>query len=115
MATVWTPTPGSTTQYVAPSSSSTEDCEDEQQVISVNVPPSIVLTNQTNAIPPIAYHFTQSVPASVWTIEHNLNFYPNVTVVDSAGTNVEGELHYIDSNNLTVTFTSAFSGSAYLS
>jgi hypothetical protein len=48
-------------------------------------------------------------------INHNLGFKPNVTVVDSAGNIVEGEITYTNSNSLTVSFQSAFSGYAYIS
>jgi hypothetical protein len=115
--TVWTPT-GTTAQNVFTyqcSGTGTCTCGSCQQAISIIEPPAIVLTNQTNAIPPISYHFNQLTSSNTWIIAHGLNFYPNVTVVDSAGTIVEGEIHYTDSNNLTLTFTSAFSGSAYLS
>ena len=64
---------------------------------------------------PIAYAHTQGVSNSLWIIQHNLNFYPNVTVVDSAGTIVEGEIEYTDLNNIRLTFTDSFSGKAYLS
>jgi hypothetical protein len=40
---------------------------------------------------------------------------PNVTVQDSAGNIVEGEIAYTNTNSLTVSFASAFSGKAYLS
>jgi len=63
----------------------------------------------------ISYTYTQSIPSDTWVVTHNLNFKPNVTVQDSAGTIVEGEITYTDSNNLTLTFNSAFSGHAYLS
>lgn len=62
-----------------------------------------------------AYTHEQITPAALWTITHGLGFYPNVTVVDSAGSGVEGEVVYLDMNSLTVTFTSAFGGFAYLS
>lgn len=65
--------------------------------------------------PSIAYHYVKNSPSSVWVISHNLNFYPNVTAVDSGGNIVEGEISYTDTNNLTLTFTAAFSGNAYLS
>lgn len=65
--------------------------------------------------PAIAYHYVKNTPSLSWVIAHNLNFYPNVTVVDSGGTTVEGDISYTDTNNLTITFTSAFSGNAYLS
>jgi len=65
--------------------------------------------------PAVAFSHTQQVPSASWTISHNLNFNPNVTVVDSAGTNVEGEVRYTNPNQLVVVFSSAFTGYAYLS
>ena len=61
------------------------------------------------------YTFTQQIPASVWTIAHNLGFRPNIRVVDSSGAEVIGESFDIDANNMTVTFSGAFAGLAYLS
>lgn len=61
-----------------------------------------------------AYIHTQSVPTTTWTITHGLGKYPAVTVVDSANTEVIGDIQYIDTQSLTVTFSSAFSGKAYL-
>jgi len=60
------------------------------------------------------YRHNQNLPSTVWTIEHNLNKYPSVTVIDSAGSQHEGEIDYIDQNNLTITFSAAFSGFADL-
>jgi hypothetical protein len=37
-----------------------------------------------------------------------------VTVKDSAGSTVIGEVEYVDLNNITITFSGAFSGEAYL-
>lgn len=65
--------------------------------------------------PAVAYHHTQSIASATWTINHNLGWYPNLTVQDSSGSVVEGEIAYTNSNTLTVTFTGAFSGDAYLS
>ena len=61
------------------------------------------------------YVHDQGVPSTVWNVSHSLGGYPNVTVVDSAGTRVEGEIIYVDANNITLTFSAAFSGKAYLS
>ncbi len=66
------------------------------------------------ARPGNTFVFTQLSPQTVWSITHNLNSYPSVTVVDSAGTVVEGDPQYLSANALTVTFSSAFSGAAYL-
>ena len=63
----------------------------------------------------MSYTHIQSFPSATWTIQHKLNRYPNVSVVDSAGSEVEGEVSYIDNNTIYVCFNGAFSGSAYLS
>ena len=60
------------------------------------------------------YPFPFPQPKSVWTISHNLDRYPSVTIVDSAGDKVEGDVTYLDQNTISVTFSSPFSGTAYL-
>ena len=60
------------------------------------------------------YTHTQSVVADTWNITHNLNKYPSVSVVDSAGNQVEGDIEYVDANNVILSFCGAFSGKAYL-
>ena len=55
------------------------------------------------------------VPASAtWSITHNLNKFPSVAIVDTGNNVVIGEIHYIDENNLTISFSSEFSGKAFL-
>lgn len=61
------------------------------------------------------YVHTQSTPASVWVIPHNLVGFPNITVIDSSGNQHEPEVTYDSNLQVTLTFTSAFSGVAYLS
>lgn len=58
--------------------------------------------------------FTQSVPATSWTIVHDLGKNPAVAVVDSAGAWVVGDVTYIDINTLRIDFVGGFSGQAYL-
>ena len=58
--------------------------------------------------------FTQVAPATVWNIQHNLNNFPSITVIDNAATVVSGEYTYIDNNNVTLTFSAGFAGKAYL-
>lgn len=60
------------------------------------------------------FRFNKSQANSVWNINHGLNKYPSVTVVDTAGTQGFGTVSYIDSNNVTVSFSAAFAGTAYL-
>ena len=60
------------------------------------------------------YIYEHPAVSDTWTITHNLDKYPSVTVVDSAGTVVIGDVQYTDENTLVVTFAAAFSGTAYL-
>ena len=57
--------------------------------------------------------YVQATSSNIWEITHNLDKYPAVTVVDSGGSVVVGEIVYIDKNNIRITFASAFSGKAY--
>lgn len=58
--------------------------------------------------------FTQSVASATWEIQHDMNKYPAVTVVDTGGNVVVGEVVYNDQDKITITFSAAFSGKAYL-
>lgn len=58
--------------------------------------------------------FDMAIASDLWTIEHNLDKYPSVSVVDSGGNIVCGIVHYIDKNSLTIEFNGAFTGKAYL-
>ena len=58
--------------------------------------------------------FTQGVPATVWNISHNLGKFPSVAVTNNNDIVTNGEITYIDNNNLTCTFSAGFAGTAYL-
>ena len=60
------------------------------------------------------YIHNQTSASAAWTIYHNLNRYPSVTVVDSAGSVVIGDVAYLSENIIVLTFQGAFSGIAYL-
>ena len=60
------------------------------------------------------YIHEQGTADSVWTITHNLNCYPAVTVIDSSNDVVVGEVRYISANQVELTFAGAFKGKAYL-
>lgn len=65
---------------------------------------------------PQAYTHDQQVPATTWTIDHNLGFRPGgVLVIDTLGEVVLGEITHPDANQTVLVFTAAFSGHAYLS
>ena len=58
--------------------------------------------------------FEQVVPAATWVVTHNLNKFPSVSVVDTANTSGFGAVEYNSANQLTITFSGAFAGKAYL-
>lgn len=60
------------------------------------------------------YIHDQFTPSTTWTIFHTLNKRPSVTIVDTAGTEMEGAIKYYNDNNLVITFNFPFSGYAYL-
>ena len=63
----------------------------------------------------LGYVHIQEVASATWNITHGLGFTPNITVVDTAGTVVEGSYNYPNSNTVVLSFIGAFSGRAYLS
>jgi hypothetical protein len=61
-----------------------------------------------------SFEYTTPAASSSWVITHNLNRYPSVTCVDSAGTVFYGSVTYIDINTLKIDFLYETDGSAYL-
>lgn len=58
--------------------------------------------------------YEQNFPSATWEIAHNLNKKPSVTVVDSANTEVEGQIIINDGTIVLITFNAPFSGTAIL-
>lgn len=59
------------------------------------------------------YHHPQDEAASVWRVEHGLGKFPNVRVLDSNKELCYGDVQYINTSVLTITFGAPFSGDAY--
>lgn len=62
----------------------------------------------------IKYTFEMGVPSATWEIQHNLNDFPSVTVVDSAGTIFDCRVTYINENKCVVEMNIPITGKAYL-
>lgn len=58
--------------------------------------------------------YTQSVASATWTVNHNMGKRPSVSIVDSSGDEVIAEVNHVSTNQLVITFSTAFSGVAYL-
>lgn len=60
------------------------------------------------------YVHVQNTPLAHWTVVHNLGKYPAITVVDSGGTEVVGQVNFVSTAILTIDFSGAFSGKAFI-
>ena len=67
-----------------------------------------------NIVQDKTFIFEQGVASSVWVIHHNLDKYPSVSVVDSAGNEIIAEVTYDDTNTCTVVMAGEQKGKAYL-
>lgn len=63
----------------------------------------------------VAYTHNQTAASATWNVTHNLHFKPNVTVFDSSGGMVEGNIVHSNDNSLTISFSAEISGTATLS
>lgn len=62
----------------------------------------------------LSFTYVQGVASTTWNIQHNLGKFPSITVIDTANTVVTGEYTYDNINNVTLTFSAGFAGTAYL-
>ena len=60
------------------------------------------------------FEFVQELPATEWVIEHNLEKYPSVSVVDPNKNIIYGDVTYLTTSLLKINFTALTSGIAYL-
>lgn len=91
--------------------------QDEANVVIVeqDAPNNVVIrsTSVSNSTTRRYVH-TQGIASTEWVITHNLGGYPSVTIVDTSKTHVFGEVQYDSTTQVTVSFSAAFSGYAYL-
>lgn len=63
-----------------------------------------------------SYRYVQVTADTTWNVTHPLDFRPNITAVDSAGTEIlPGDVKYIGTDTVQLIFSSAVGGEAYLS
>ena len=80
----------------------------ESELASFTLEQTVI--NNQNAV----YVHTQASAASVWTVTHNLGYFPNVRVVID-GSNVTADIDDVNDNQLLINHDAARSGVAYLS
>lgn len=84
----------------------------EQQPVSITLQEGI--TGPAGPSGDSHFVFKQEAPSVKWTILHKLGKNPSVTVQDSANSEVEGDIEYVSLEEVKLTFSAAFSGTAYL-
>jgi hypothetical protein len=62
-----------------------------------------------------SYDHTQSVAATVWTVNHNLGFYADVAVFTTGGLEIEAEVLHMSVNQTQITMLTAMTGFARFS
>ena len=80
---------------------------DNSDDINISVSDDVLITDKN-------YFHNQTTSSDTWVIVHNLNKYPAVSIIDSAGDEVVGEITYNNLNQVTIKFAGAFKGSATL-
>jgi len=60
------------------------------------------------------FNFTQAAPATVWTINHNLGYYPSVELFSVGGLEIDADVQHMSLNQTIVTFLIPTAGSARL-
>jgi hypothetical protein len=83
-------------------------------VISENVFYDFAVFTLSSGLADKTFEYQQVTPSTTWNIAHNLGKFPSITVIDTGDTVVTGQYTYIDNNNVTLTFSAAFAGKAYL-
>ena len=62
----------------------------------------------------VTYTHNQASASETWTINHGLHRKPSVTIVDTSDIVVSANIVYNSETQLTITFSDATAGKAYL-
>lgn len=78
-------------------------------------PKQIVLSATLGGVSdPVYYEFMQAAPASQWTINHNLGFFPQTQVFSAGGVKLEADILNVSPNQTIVSHKSPIAGYARL-
>lgn len=84
------------------------------RALTINGVTKNLVADRTWVLPDLNYVHNQSVANATWVVLHNLNKFVSVSIVDTANDEVEGSVYYDSVNQVTLTFSAAFSGKAYI-
>jgi hypothetical protein len=85
-----------------------------QVIVDQDAPNQVIVRASAGAGNTRRHEHTQGIASANWTINHTLGGQPSVKIVDSADTHVVGEVQYTSTTQVVVSFTTPFSGKAYL-
>lgn len=91
----------------------TQDIETQQDLNKVLARILKYILN-TQSIGDKNYIHTQFRPDTIWTVNHPLNKKVNVSITDTAGTEIEGNVIINNDSKVTIEFNTPFSGEAIL-
>ena len=85
-------------------------------VVTVPVTNTVTAITQGPQGPPggSAFIYQQVLPATTWTINHNLGYKPSVELLDSGSQEIDGEVSHPSDNQTVVTLNPASAGLARL-
>lgn len=81
-------------------------------ITKINLNPAISISSGSGST---QFSYQQTIASTVWTINHNLGFVPNVTTVNSSGQEIVGVVTTLSASVAVIEFSDAVSGYAYLS
>jgi len=82
-------------------------------VVSTSVASQVVVTDLRPSSVGLTY--SQPVPSTNWTVNHNFGTRPAVEVRDNTGSVVTAGVTHLSENVVSIQFTVPFPGTAYLS
>lgn len=101
----------------------TVEIESKEVTVDITLPEIIVEVDARQwpawpwtTVESYSYYHIQTTSSVLWTIPHNLGFYPNVTIEDSAwDTVLPNKIEQDGVNQIKIHFQGAMSWKAYLS
>ena len=82
-------------------------------ITKINLNPAISISTGSGGNAQFSYQ--QTIASTIWTINHNLGFVPNVTTVNNAGQEIVGVVTTLSASVAVIEFSDALTGYAYLS
>ncbi len=99
---------------MTPTSPQTGNVEVTASLSATGTPDNTTFLRGDNVWAKETFEFTQATPSTNWSIQHDMDKFPSVAVVNNNNVLMYGNITYVDKNNLTINFSAGFSGKAYL-